>query len=100
MTGGRRCRPRGWCSRGGWRRWWRASTGSRKKGATAGTDTVTVAALGGPVGDGGVVGSGGGGLRLGVPGRGGPGERGRAERVGGPGELPGLAGCDGPERRA
>ena len=36
----------------------RASTGSRKKGAPDGTDPATVAALGGPVGDGGDVGAG------------------------------------------
>src|SRR5262245_6076619 len=99
MTAGRRCRPRGWSSRGGWRRWWRASSGSRKKGATAGADAAAVAALGRPVGDGGTLGPGRGGLRLGVPSRGDPGEAGRRGGGGGEGALPGPVGCDGAKLR-
>src|SRR3954452_5557438 len=100
MTAGRRCRPRGWSSKGVWGRWWRASTGSRKKGDAAGTDAVTVVAGGRPDGDGDAVGAGRGGLRLGLPGRGDPGERSGPPRRGGEGELPWPAGCDGAARRA
>src|SRR5918993_5646186 len=87
MTVDRRWRLRGWCSRAGWKRWCKASTGSRKKGALARTDAVADAAFRWPVGDGGVVDAGGGGLRLGVPRRGDPGQRGGALRRGSQGEL-------------
>src|SRR5262249_38995649 len=63
-------------------------------------DAAAVAAERGLVGDGGLVGAGRGGLRLGVPRRVDPGERGRAGWRGGEGELSRPAGGDGTARRA
>src|SRR5512135_1971470 len=92
--GGRLWPPRGWSSKGVWSRWWRASTGSRKKGAAARTDAAAVDPADGPDGHGRLVGAGGRGLRLGVPRRGDPGQPGRGKWRGGEGAVPGPFGSD------